>query len=463
MTGSILRPRPTRRALLWAGGRLLAAAAGAAAGLVSPAAGRKRPRRVLRAERLGLAADPRRDQTDALRRALRAAARADAWLRLPKGTVVAGEIDFAGAVRLLGGRGRRLALARGARYLLRLAGGPVLMEGVEIDGRGRGRLEDALLAISGADLVRLRECVLHRFDGHGLRLEECGGAIHGCRMERLGNAALFATDCTGLRIIANRVRRCANNGILVWQSEKRPDGAVIAGNDIGDIGARLGGDGPNGNGINVFRAGGVTVRDNRIRKCAFTAIRNNSGDDCRIIDNDCADLGEVAIFVEFAWRRAVVRGNRIRRASAGISATNLDHGGRGALIEDNVVEDVRPRIRSVDVLGYGIAAEADALVRGNVVRNASQCGLAIGWGPYLENVRAIANRLEDCTYGIAVSVTAGAGRAELRRNVIIRPRRGAIVGFDHALPATGELIAADNPPPHLTIADNRLVNAPKRR
>ncbi len=445
----------SRRAFLAAGARLGAALA---APSVLHAATRPshRARRVLDGRALGLVPDARADQTLPLAHALRQAARENAWIRLPPGTLRIGALDVRVPVRLIGHKGSRLLLRKGAGRLLSARGVPVELEAVILDGNGEGGPDDALVEIVEASRLHLDGCRIEHFDGTALHLAGCRGRIADCLIRDMGNAALFAQDSHGLRITGNTVRNCANNGVLVWQSAKRPDGALIADNDIRQIGARLGGDGPNGNGINIYRAGNVTIRHNRIRACAFSAIRNNSGDDCRILDNDCRDIKEVAIFVEFAWRHALVRGNRVRTAGAGISATNMDHGGRGAMIENNTVEDVRPRIRSVDIHGYGIAAEADTVIRRNVVRKASHCGLSLGWGPYLDNVKAVRNRLEDCGHGIIVSVSEGAGRVVIVENEIVRPRRRAIAGFDHAEPVTGELLGAREVPSHVSLRGNRV-------
>ena len=71
---------------------------------------------------------------------------------------------------------------------------------------------------------------------------------------------------------------------------KRHDGSLIADNTIEDTNARAGGTGENGNAINVFRAGDVIVRNNIIRRAAFSAIRGNAASSIQIIGNNCAEL-----------------------------------------------------------------------------------------------------------------------------------------------------------------------------
>ena len=72
-------------------------------------------------------------------------------------------------------------------------------------------------------------------------------------------------------------------------------------NRIEDIAAKRGGSGQNGNAINVFRADNVTVRGNRIRNAAFTAVRGNAASNLQVTGNTISDVGEVAIYAEFGF------------------------------------------------------------------------------------------------------------------------------------------------------------------
>jgi len=90
------------------------------------------------------------------------------------------------------------------------------------------------------------------------------------------DAALFSLDARGLRLAGNTIRAAGNNGILVWRSAPGDDGTLVVDNRIEDIAARAGGSGENGNAINVFRAGNVMVRGNRIGNAAFSGVRGNA-------------------------------------------------------------------------------------------------------------------------------------------------------------------------------------------
>ncbi len=444
---------PTRRRLL--GSMMLTPVALAAPAAAAPgeAAGG-----LLDGERAGLTGGSPRDQSAAFRRAIEQAAAMNVPLLLPGGEVFIRDLRITGEVRIIGRPGSRLVCVPGGDFLLAVEKGPFEMTSVSVDGSGAiGKDEHGgLVSARGCPSLRIRDCAFSGGAGNGLYMEGCSGVVENNRFSGHGRAAVFSHDGLGMRIFANRIGDCGNNGILVWQSRKRNDGALVSANIISRIRADDGGDGPNGNGINVFRAGNVKVVDNTIRDCAYSAVRDNSGDDVIISRNDCADIGEVAIFVEFAFTGAVVSGNLVRRASAGISLTNLDHGGRLGAVTGNIIRDVKRRIRSEDVLGYGIWAEAETSISGNVVEDAETAGLWLGWGKHLRNVTASGNILRRCRTGIAVSFARGAGTAVITGNLMEKSTRAAIRGFDHARPVTGELAAAAQVPQRLVISANKV-------
>ncbi len=445
---STARPRYSRRQLLGRLGLGLLALPGAAP--VLAVQGRR-----IHGAKLGLRANAPHDQSAALAAAIAHAARHDATLVLPRGVIRVRDLHLAVPVRIMGQEGAVLALAAGGSFLLSARSGPVHLQGLRLTGERAGTgEEDALVRIADCPDVRITRCAFHGGAGNGLFVRRCSGMIAQNRFTGAPRAAIFSSGGIGLRVSGNHVTDCGNNGILIWQPRKTFDGAQVRGNVIRRIRADGGGDGPNGNGINVFRAAGVTISDNLISDCAYSAIRDNAGDDCRIIANRCENLGEVAIFVEFRFRNAQVRDNRIRNASAGIAITNMREGGRGAIVAGNVIRDIAPRIASEDVLGYGIWAEAQTAITANLVERAVT-GLWLGWGKYLDHVTAKNNTLRLCRTGIAVSVAQGAGPVTIAGNRIEQPARAAIQGFDHARPVTGDLLAPGAPvPAHISLLAN---------
>ena len=175
------------------------------------------------------------------------------------------------------------------------------------------------MTASKATDLAIEACSFRRNAGNGLSLHDSGGSIRHCRFSEIGDAAIFSMGAAGLEVIHNHIHDIGNNGIQIWQPDKREDGSLVAFNRIERVKGVSGGNGPYGNGINVYRAGNVTVTGNRISDCRFSAIRNNAGSNGQIIANSCSRLGETAIYVEFGFEGAVVADNVIEETGSGIS------------------------------------------------------------------------------------------------------------------------------------------------
>ncbi len=216
----------------------------------------------------------------------------------------------------------------------------------------------------------------------------------------------------------------------------------MIGNRIERIRADSGGTGQYGNGVNVFQAHGVTVAQNRIVDCAFTAVRANSADNIQIVANNCARLGEMAIYSEFAFEAAVVANNIVDTAASGISIANFNEGGRIATVTGNVVRNltgVGPYETQPPGFGIGISIEADVAATGNVIEGAPLAGFWLGFGPYLRDVSVTGNVIRGAGIGVAVSVVEGTGSAIIANNMISGSTEGAIFGMRWAERATGDL------------------------
>jgi len=257
------------------------------------------------------------------------------------------------------------------------------------------------------------------------------------------DVAIFSLDARGLRIAGNTVRGAGNGGILVWRSAPGDDGTLIVDNRIEDLAAKAGGSGQYGNAINVFRAGNVIVRGNRIRNAAFSAVRGNAASNLQIVGNTCTGLGEVALYSEFGFEGALIANNIVDGAALGVSVTNFNQGGRLAVVQGNIIRNLTskrpPGTDPNDAAGVGIGIEADTVVTGNVVENAPNIGIVAGWGAYLRDVAINANVIRNADFGITVSVAPGAGAAVIADNLISGARRGAIVGMEWSKPVTGDL------------------------
>jgi uncharacterized secreted repeat protein (TIGR03808 family) len=332
---------------------------------------------------------------------------------------------------------------------------------VTLDGGGRplpaGR---GLVHISHGRGLRIVDCEIVAAGGHGVMLESVEGEVSGTSVSGADAAAIFSLDARGLRIAGNTIRRAGNNGILVWRSKAGDDGTLVVDNRIEETAARAGGSGQNGNAINVFRAGNVIVRGNRIAGAAFSAVRGNAASNLQIVGNTCTGLGEVALYAEFGFEGAIIASNTVDGAALGVAVTNFNEGGRLALVQGNLVRNLLPRRAAGadpgDIAGVGIGVEADTAVTGNVIEGAPTAGIYLGWGRYLRDVSATGNIVRNAGMGIAVSVAAGAGSAVIADNLISGARRGAIVGVDRHAVVTGDLAGDGARHAHLTISGNRV-------
>ena len=142
-------------------------------------------------------------------------------------------------------------------------------------------------------------------------------------------------------IARNLIDGAGNNGIQVWRTASGDDGSIVVNNRISNIGNRSR-SGQYGNGINVFRAANVVVRGNRIKNCAFSAVRGNSASNLHIEGNAISDMREVALYAEFAFEGAVVANNSVEGAAIGVAITNFNAGGRLAVVQGNIIRNLLP-------------------------------------------------------------------------------------------------------------------------
>jgi uncharacterized secreted repeat protein (TIGR03808 family) len=391
-----------------------------------------------------------------LQRAIDEARRSGRVVQLPPGTSRISRLKISGDLRLVGaGRASRLVGSIPGPLLSIESAASVSIENIAFSGAERGGGDDALIEARDVADFRLSDCVIERGAAYGVKLERCGGQIERSSFSNLRQSALHSLDATGLAIVDNVVTDCGANGLQIWRSAQGYDGTIIRGNRVERVRADPGGDGPYGNAISVFRAGGVSCTGNAVRQTAFSAIRFNSSPDAIIANNNCTEIGETALYVEFAFQGAVVSANVVDGASEGISVTNIDQGGRLATVTGNVLRNlVKPAPQGGENYGVGIHAEADTVVSDNAVDNARFAGLTLGYGIGLKDVIATDNALSDCGYGIAVSVAPGAGGATIKDNRIVRSRRGAIVGLAWETLVSADLIAEATKFPLLTLAGN---------
>ncbi|MDQ2953324.1 MAG: TIGR03808 family TAT-translocated repetitive protein [Pseudomonadota bacterium] len=442
--------------------RLLAGSAAAgtvSAAAITPAAASTQSFAVgIDATQLGVRPGSPDDQSRAFQRAIERAANIRTPLLLPPGTYRACDLVLPPHAQIIGVRGgTRIELSDDVPLLRSSGADNIGLFGLVLDGGGKPlRKGRGLVQFSQGLGLHIAECEFINSGGDGIVLEKIAGQVRASHVANVAGSAIFSRDARGLVISTNNVRDAGNNGILVWRSVAGEDKTLVIDNHIENIAARAGGNGQNGNAINVFRAGNVIVRGNSIRGAAFSAIRGNAASNLQILGNNCTDLGEVALYAEFGFEGAVIANNIVDGAAIGVAVTNFNEGGRLGVVQGNLLRNL-DRNRIDDGHGIGIGVEADTAVTGNVIENAPSVGIAVGYGKYLRDVAVTGNIVRSAGIGIGVSVAPGAGSALIANNLIAGAKEGAIVGSDGGKRVTGDLtkVGADRYA-HLSIGPNSV-------
>jgi uncharacterized secreted repeat protein (TIGR03808 family) len=387
------------------------------------------------------------DQTRVLQRAIDDAARAQVPLALPPGIYRTGPLRLASGTQLIGVRGAtRLAFNGGASLLQSEGADHVGISNITLDGGGIALpTRRGLIHCLGGRDIRIVDCEIAGSGGAGIWFEQVSGDVSGNIITATASTAIVSFDARGLLVSRNTIQGTNDNGIEILRTTIGDDGTLVLDNRIEDIKAGPGGSGQYGNAINAFRAGNVIVRGNRIRNCDYSAVRGNSASNIQITGNSVSDVREVALYSEFAFEGAVIANNTVDGAAFGVSVCNFNEGGRIAVVQGNIIRNLRPK-RPIgtapdDDAGVGIYVEADSSVTGNVIENAPSFGIMAGWGKYLRDIVISGNVIRKAFVGIGVSVTPGAGTVLVNTNMISETPRGAVVGLDHARPVTADLAA----------------------
>lgn len=411
----------------------------------------------------GLRAGSADDQSRVLQRALDETARTRTPLAIAPGSYRVGNVRLSSGAQLVGVRGAtRLMLSDGPSLLTAQNADHVTLSGLVLDGMKRPLPERrGLVHVDNARALKIADCEISGAGGIGLRCTAVDGEVSGTTLTDITEVAIHSFDARGLLIARNTIRGAGNNGIQVWRSKAGDDGTMVVDNRIEAIGNRSGGSGQYGNAVNVFRAANVIVRGNRMRDCAFSAVRGNAASNIHVEGNNIGDVREVAIYSEFGFEGALIANNTVDGAAIGVVVTNFNEGGRLAVVQGNIVRNLLPKRPAGtdpgDGAGIGIAVEADTTVVGNVVENAPSAGIMLGFGHYLRDVAATGNVVRKADIGIGVSVAAGAGTALIADNVISDTGRGAIIGMDRRKIVTGDLTKGGSDRyAHLTISGNRV-------
>jgi uncharacterized secreted repeat protein (TIGR03808 family) len=386
------------------------------------------------------------DQSRVLQRAIDEAARARVPLAIAPGVYRVGGLKLAPGAQLIGVPGATKLVLSDAPWLIAVERADhIALLGLAFDGMLKPLASRrGLLHIENAQGLRIEDCEIANAGGNAIQLLAAEGQVTDNLIADSAEAAIHSDDALGLLVARNTIAGAGNNGIQIWRRQTGDDGTILTDNRIENIANGAGGSGQYGNAVNVFRAGNVIVKANRIKNCAFSAVRGNAASNIHIEGNAVSDAREVALYAEFGFEGAVIANNIVEGAAIGVSVTNFNDGGRLAVVQGNLIRNLYPKRPAGtdpnDGAGIGIAVEADTAVTGNVIENAPMAGIALGFGRYLRDVAATANVVRHAGIGIAVSVAAGAGTALIANNVISDAARGAIVGMDGRKVVTGDLM-----------------------
>lgn len=403
------------------------------------------------------------DQSKAFAKLLKSANDRDMPVFLPPGAYVVSNLSLPGRVRLTGVPGAtRIIYGGGGHLFMAEMAEHIELSGLVFDGVNSwmGDYAQGLLDLRGIAHLVVDNCQVTGSARNGIALERVSGRVERSMISGAADAGIYSVEASGMEITGNTVSDCANGGILVHRWQAAEDGTMVMGNRVERIGARNGGTGQNGNGINAFRAGNVVIAGNLVSDCAFSAIRANSASNLQITGNTCSRSGETALYSEFSFEGAIVSNNIVDGAANGISIVNFNEGGRIGVCSGNIVRNLStsgPYPADAPGFGVGISVEADTTVSGNVIENAPLYGMQIGWGPFMRNVVATGNVIRKAGSGIAVTVVEGAGSAVISDNVIDGAKDGAIVGHRWADAVTGDLASIGNAGyAHLTVERNHV-------
>ena len=399
----------------------------------------------INAGELGLHPSNSRDQSGAVQYAIDKATQKNMPLLLPPGNYLASTLTLRPGSQIIGVQHKsRLIYTGNGTFLTADKADNIVLKGIAIYGNNKPLdLKDdttGLISLSHCKNLTLKNIQITQSLVNGISLRSCSGRLTDLSIEDCINTGLFSLDAEALQISHLEITDCGNNGIQIWRSKPGEDGTIISNCHIKNIKAKSGGSGEGGNGINIFRAGSVTLTSNRITDCAFSAIRGNAASNIIMSNNNCTRLGEVALYAEFGFEAALITCNLVEDAATGISVTNFDQGGRLAVLQGNLIRNLKRREQGDDKRGTGISVEADTIVASNIIENAPTMGLRIGWGKYVRDVSATGNLIRASTIGIGISADLGEGLIHVASNMISGAKDGAIRAMLHDKPTGPDLV-----------------------
>lgn len=410
------------------------------------------------AVQLGVRAGGTVEQTDVLQNAIDQTAGARVPLVLGPGEYRTGELKLPTGAQIVGVRGATKFVFEGGAGLIFARGADhVTLSGLIFDGKSKNLADDRglLHLVSGRD-IRVIDCEIVNAGGNGIVFEEVEGVVSGTTVANAAASGIVSRNALGLTIEKNVVRGAGADGIQVMRAAKGDDGTLVLDNRVEDIAAKRDGA---GNGIAIAQADNVTVRGNRISRAANCGVRGNAASNLQVTNNTIKDVGDIAVYAEFGFEGAVIANNTVMGAAIGVAVVNFDQGGRLVAVQGNMIRNLkanRPGKEPKFGGGIGITVEADAAVTGNVIENAPQTGIRVGWGESQRDVTVTGNVVRNVGFGITASVTDGAGQAVIAANMISEAKRGSVVGMDFAEALPDDLTKSTTRFAHLVVRGNKV-------
>lgn len=373
-------------------------------------------------------------QTQQLQTAISDAASASGsgFVTLANGRFLTQRLMLPSNVTIVGGPRTELVLVGDAPLLIAQNARNVTLSNLRFNGQGaqNGLWHGGLVHFERCKSIVITDCAVSNVLKNGFSSLFSSTTILNCRADTCEMSGIFMLDSTQSRVSGCTINDCHNGGIRIWRERAGVDGTQVTENHIKTIGWTEGGNGQNGNGINVYRADNVVVANNVITDCAFSAIRLNGTNNTSVTGNQCINSGEVGIFSEFKFSGSIIANNHVINAAAGISITNYNEGGQLAICTGNIVRNISGKSEvNPDSFGFGIAAEANTIVANNIVDNVEGYGIWLGWGEYLADVTAQANHVSNANIGITISVVEGAGAVSVLNNTLTKTKIAPIAAM----------------------------------
>ena len=380
-------------------------------------------------------------------------------LHLKPGTYTTNKVDVltsnggGNPLILIGASGTVIVqLASVQPYLLSVSGvygtniENIIFDGGNITLNDTGSQFPAVVRFSGDITYQVRNCVFRNspFSGISATAGAHGIVTHSQFFSlRYGFTTL---DC-GCTFEKNRVVTCTYGGIYVWTTSAYAIQARIADNFIQNIqNVPPLGSGEYGNGISIYRAGGVSIVNNTIYQCALSAIRINGGSNCQVLGNRSWSSGDAGIFLEspgadVATIGHIVANNIIDAGFTGINAANVGMYGDGVTRRITIANNQITNATTVGIIGEG-----GVTFTGNSVENCP-IGISAGTNDAAFDLTVTGNFLRNCKMGIGYSWHSSAVGMLVSGNEI----SGYVVSTnpaDPAYPQSGAIVAVAYDPAH---------------